>query len=80
MVTRSCLICGEMICGCAECRGQNSPRSRYGLCKSCAVDLTRLSGGKTVPKSDESAVTYTKHSNRDNYWRVRAKLEEWSHA
>ena len=53
MTQRDCLLCGAMICGCAEHRSQHSVKTIYGLCDTCAQGTAIRCGERSGPRQDE---------------------------
>ena len=78
MVTRACLICGAMICGCAECRSDDSLQHTYSLCDTCTEGVADRVGEQGGRNAD--ATITTNLGDLDQRDRAIAKLEEWSHA
>ncbi len=78
-MTRNCLICGDMICGCAECRNNhNGLANIYGVCRSCTHDVAYRMGEQHSLNADELKVAL--EAEPDQVDKVEAKLEEWSRA
>ena len=54
-VSRDCLLCGAMICGCAEHRDPiHSMQAEYGICDSCVCDVAPLIGEKVEQDADDA--------------------------
>ncbi len=76
-MTRSCLICGDMICGCTECRNRGLS-GIYGICRACIRDVADRMGEQHIRRGD--FLETARYASEQMRHRVHTKLEEWSHA
>ena len=53
-VSRDCLLCGAMICGCKFHMSPDSMATLYGICRSCVDGITVRAGEMTVHDADEA--------------------------
>ena len=53
-MSRDCLLCGAMICGCELHMSPNSMATLYGICRSCVNGIAVRAGEMTVHDADEA--------------------------
>ena len=74
-MSRDCLLCGAMICGCAEHRSQLSLKSVYGMCDTCAKGLATRSGERSGPREDELTTKKYQLAPRATFVRAQTYLD-----
>ena len=78
-MTRSCLLCGEMICGCGIHTTAWTLRALYGLCGACTAGLSRRLG-EVVVDVDAETRTAVRLGDYRKSLRVQAELERLKRA
>ena len=77
-MTRSCLLCGEMICGCKVHTYDDGLRAVYGLCDECTKGIARRCGESRGVRGEMS---YTeRYPDQEQAYRVLAELERLKRA
>ena len=65
-MSRDCLLCGAMICGCWWHTGRISMAGIYGLCLSCSLAVGARAGEKVVANGDDHTFTHYASEARIN--------------
>ena len=73
-MSRDCLLCGAMICGCEWHTARDSLQTYYGICESCTEDITtRVGEGKKV--LPDETIRHTTSADYRVMMRVKAYLD-----
>ena len=74
-MSRDCLLCGAMICGCEEDSSGEALSTIFGLCESCSEGLADRCDERWEGRDGDYIGTVTHEANKQHFARAFAYLD-----